>query len=383
MAVLHEASISQFAVFSICFTTYLLLLQLSRSMFGLPILILYSDQSPGGAEVSGAESGKAAGGSVGLGLVGAALLLVTAGVVESEAGQYAAMGLVVPFLLYQDAVRHYAFARARPQIAAASDGLWLGLQLVGTVAALATGNDSPVVLVGIWGLAGAVAALAAGLKLAYLPMVAGSPGWLRSNASLCRKLVTEFLANSGSYYGLLYGLAFVAGLEELGALRAAHTFIGPVIVLLLGTNSLGVPEGVRMKDDHPALLRFTSLIAGALAAASLVWGVAIYSLLPWLGPRFFTGTWFTARPLIPLLSLFAAGVGVSVGLTSGLRALALHGWIMRARAATSGMVLLVGLPGSVLIGAKGALLGLLAGEWLFCALAVSRLHRAPKSAGEG
>jgi O-antigen/teichoic acid export membrane protein len=220
--------------------------------------------------------------------------------------------------------------------------------------------------------------------LSYLPMAGSSLAWLKSHASLCRKLVTEFIANSGSYYALLYALAFVAGLDQLGALRAAHTFIGPVIVLLLGTSSLGVPEGVRMKEDDPtALLRFTSLVAAALVTASLVWGVAIYYTLPWLGPRLFTETWATARPLIPLLSLFAAGVGASVGLTSSLRAFSLHGWIMKARAAASCLVLLIGLPGSVLIGARGALLGLLAGEWLFVLLAMFRMRRAFGTAGRG
>lgn len=383
MAVLHEASVSQFAVFSICFTTYLLLLQLSRSMFGLPTLILYSNGAGAGGEDGGPESRKAAGGSVVVGLTAAVALLITAAIVDAERGQYAAMGLVVPFLLYQDAVRHFAFARARPQMAASSDGLWLGLQLVGTVAALATGNDSPVALIGIWGFSGAVAGIAAGLKLSYQPLIRNSLAWLKSNASLCRKLITEFIANSGSYYALLYGLAFVAGLDELGALRAAHTFIGPVIVLLLGTNSLGVPEGVRMKDDPLALVRFTSLIATGLATVSLAWGAAIYYTLPWLGPRFFTETWATARPLIPLLSLFAAGVGVSVGLTSGLRAFSLHGWIMKARAATSCLVLLIGLPASVLLDARGALLGLLAGEWLFALLATFRIHRAFRTADRG
>lgn len=383
MAVLHEASVSQFAVFSICFTTYLLVLQLSRSMFGLPTLILYSHQAGAGGESGDPESRRAAGGSVVVGVMAAVALLVTAAIVDVERGQYAAMGLVIPFLLYQDAVRHFAFARARPQMAAAGDGLWLGLQLLGTLAALATGNDSPVALIGIWGFSGAVAGITAGLKLSYLPMVGSSLAWLKSHASLCRKLVTEFIANSGSYYALLYWLAFVAGLDQLGALRAAHTFIGPVIVLLLATSSLGVPEGVRMKDDPSALVRFTSLIATALVTVSLVWGVVIYYTLPWLGPRFFTETWATARPLIPLLSFFAAGVGASVALTSGLRAFSLHGWIMKARATASGLVLLIGLPGSVLIGARGALLGLLAGEWLFALLATFRLHRAFRTAGRG
>jgi hypothetical protein len=141
VAVLHEASISQFAVFSICFTTYLLVLQLSRTMFGLPTLILYSNQAGAAGKDGGAESRSAAGGSMVVGLVAGVVLLITAAVVDAERGQYAAMGLVVPFLLYEDAVRHFAFARARPQMAAAGDGLWLGLQLLGTVAALATGNS--------------------------------------------------------------------------------------------------------------------------------------------------------------------------------------------------------------------------------------------------
>jgi O-antigen/teichoic acid export membrane protein len=225
-----------------------------------------------------------------------------------------------------------------------------------------------------------VAGLVAGARLGVAPLMSGSVSWLRTHRALCGKLLFEFVVNSGSFYLLLYGLAFLAGIDELGDLRAAQTLIGPVIVVLLAGNALGIPESVRVRGDIKRLRRLCLIVSSGLAAAAAAWCLALYALLPAIGPRFFASSWESARPLIPGLAVFAAAVGVSIGAGGGLRALGENAWILRARAVTGGLSLLIGLPLSLRIGAEGALIALAVTEWAFAAAAWVQLSR-PAEAG--
>ncbi|HJR52015.1 MAG TPA: hypothetical protein VJ794_12965, partial [Gemmatimonadales bacterium] len=123
-----------------------------------------------------------------------------------------------------------------------------------------------------------------------------------------------------------------------------------------------------------------------LAAAAAAWGVLIYLLLPTIGPTLFPNSWETARPLIPMLSVYAAAVGVSTGGGSGLRALGENAWITRNRALSGGLALLAGLSLSQAVGADGVLIALAATESLFAGLAWIHLARtaggSPEEDGE-
>lgn len=310
------------------------------------------------------------------GVFSAAGLVVLAALTRRAPEQFLILGLGMPLLLFQDSARHLSFSRSQPHVAALSDGLWLVLQVAGSVVAWSLGWATVPVLLTVWVVSGAVAGLMAGIRLGVVPVVAGSVGWLRRHRDLCGKLVFEFFVNSGSFYLLLYGLALLAGIDQLGRLRAAQTLIGPVVVLLLAGNALGIPESVRMRRDGRRLRRLGLILSCGLAAGALAWGTAVYALLPAMGPRFFPSSWETARPLILPLSVLAAAVGISTGASSGLRALGENSWIVRARAVSGGLTLLAGLPLSRLIGAEGALIALAGAESLFAASAWVHLTRS-------
>jgi O-antigen/teichoic acid export membrane protein len=224
-----------------------------------------------------------------------------------------------------------------------------------------------------WSAAGAAAAVVAAVTLRVLPDVSRAWSWLRQHRTLCRRLLAEFVLTSGSYYVIYFGLAALSGASALGRLKAAQALFGPATVLLLGGMALGVPESVRARGDSSTLRRFAARLSMFLAAISVASGVIAFAVLPVVGPRLFPNSWTTARPLLPLLTVFSAAIGISTGATSGLRAVDAGRWIMRARGAEGVVAVVTALPATVAAGAKGALFGLALGEIAFAAAAWRQL----------
>lgn len=379
--VLASASVRDFAVFSLCFTTYQLAAHLGRYLAGTPILVLHSDGKP----QSPAQEQAAVSTAVVLGCGGSAMLLAVGLATGSAGPQFLVLGMLLPLLLFQDAGRHLGLAKGMPQVTAASDLTWLILQLVASAAVFAAGADSALVLLAIWAASGAIAGIVLARRLKIRPYFTGARGWLREHRVLCRRLLVEFAMTTSSYYVLLYALPLVAGLSELGRLRAAQTLIGPVIVLLLGGNALGVPESVRARGDTSRLRRVALGLGGALAIFCLAWGTATFLLLPRFGPVLFPASWESARPLLPVLTLYATAVGVAMAATGGLRALGASRWISRARTVGGALTIGAGIPAAALFGAGGTLAALALSEWLVAGAACfalwrlsARPHRAPE-----
>lgn len=359
--VLTVASQAEYAVFSICFTTYLLAVLLFRALVAIPVTLLYS----GRRELkSGVEAEENTALTLGV-IIAAALapmLAISALLLDTNRDLFYILAVALPFLLYQDGARYIAYARGCPATAAKSDGLWLGLQVAGFAAAFLVGRASPASLFASWAISGAVAGVMIGLRL-HLPLrVAGARAWLATHWQLCRKLLIECVVTSGGVYAMLYGLVIVADAGQLGRLRAAQTLLGPVSVLLLGGAALGVPESVRAREDSPRLRRFAVRLSVFLAGFTVVCGLCVYLTLPAFGPHLFPSAWSPARPLIPLLVVFNAALGASTGPISGIRALGDTRWIVRGRTVSTVMLLLVGLPTAAFVGAGGAVLGLALAE---------------------
>lgn len=377
--VLAAASAREFAVFSVCFTTYQLAAHLGRYLAGTPILLLHSDGRRQSARQEQAAVSVAV--LVGCG-ASTATLLLGLGMGDGRA-QFVVLATLLPFLLFQDAGRHLGLAKGVPQVSASSDVLWLGLQLAASAGLFLAGNASAENLLAAWGLSGGVAGLVFVRRLAIRPSFEGAPAWVAENRELLRRLLVEFLTSTSSYYVVLYALPLVAGLAELGHLRAAQTLIGPVIVLLLGGNSLGIPESVRALGDTARLRRVALALGGALGLFCVAWGAGLYLLLPRFGPDFFPSSWATARPLIPMLTAYATAVGVAMAATGGLRALGASRWIARARALGGLLTVATGIPAAAAIGALGTLSALALAEWLVAGASSVQLWRASAAPGAG
>ncbi len=361
-----------FAVFTVCLTTYLLLLQLARYVIGIPLLI------DAGADAEGDAAGQAP--AVGLAAIaGAATIpLFAAAAVAWAPGRtlLVALAVTMPFLLVQDALRHAAIARGRADLAAAADAVWVVLLVAGAAAAAGGREVSATQLVGAWAGAGVVSAALLSWWLRLRPALGRAGQWLRANRVLCRRVAVEFLVNSGSYYALSYGLAALAGAVQLGYLRAAQTLFGPASVVLLGGAALGVPESVRIRGDGARLTRFARLLSAGLAALSVVCGAAVYAALPAAGPKLFPDSWAAIRSVMPWLTLFGAAIGAGAGAIAGLRALGASRWVLRGRGVTGAAALAAGLPASAWFGARGTFVALGLAECGLAVLAWGELRRA-------
>lgn len=365
--VLAVASPPEYAVFSICFTTYSLAILLMRSLVGTPITLLYSGHRSVGIRYEEEENASASLAVI-LGCVAAAGIALTALPLSRDGNQFLILALALPFLLYQDGARHVAFARGCPALAAQSDGLWVALQGAGFLGAFLFDGASPDSLFAAWAVAGALAGLMIGARLHLSLRLAGALAWARTHWQLCRRLLLECVITSGGVYVLLYGVVIVSDAGELGRLRAAQTLLGPVSVLLLGGAALGVPESVRAREDGPRLRRFAVRLSVFLAGFTIACGTFVYLTLPAFGPHVFPNAWSAARPLLPLMVLFNMALGASTGPMSGIRALGGTAWIVRARSVSTLGHLLIGLPAAATVGASGALLGMAATE---CLLAIA------------
>ena len=384
LTILATADLREFGAFSVAITGYLLVTQLTRSAFSLVVLILYSDDD-GPAVAS--RAGPAVAAAVATGVAGAVAFLAAGLAFDGGRAMFLVLAGALPFLQYQDAVRHVAFAAAQPKVAARSDGLWLFLQITASAVAALTGRASPTVLLLVWAGAGSLSGVVFGARLRAVPRFASCLGWLAENSRLCARVCTEFVLNSGSYYALSYGLVAVAGADQLGRWRAAQTLIGPVSVLLMGGTTLVVPESVRVRDRGASLHRVAAVLSTGLAGVAAAGGLLAYAVLPAVGPTLFPDTWATTRPVLPVLTLFAVAVGASTGPVAGLRARGQAGWIVRGRAVSGAAGLVAGFGLAAGSGAVGALTGLAVAEAGFAVAAWLRLRRAldgrPSAADHG
>src|SRR5436305_15051359 len=134
IVVAATGSTEQFGAFALVFGAYSAMIGVSAGLTSVPLTVRYS--AAFGEPLAHAERA-AVGAALGLGLLGSLGFFGTAGIVGGRAaGPLVAMGLVLPGLLTQDTWRYVFMARGRPAQAAANDGCWAVLQIVGMLALL-------------------------------------------------------------------------------------------------------------------------------------------------------------------------------------------------------------------------------------------------------
>jgi len=406
--ILFGVSGRPFALFSVVFTMYMLVLQGVRYVIGIPVLLGAqpvddatgagtpplpdaTDPSPPLTAILEPEAGRTPGEPVepgapsglagGVGLAVLPALLVTALAWHEAAPMVLVLAAGLPFLLAQDALRHVAIARGHPHLAVTADGAWLGLQLAGSAVLLAgtggRGRGEATALFAIWVAAGAVSWALLTVLLRARPRLERALAWARANAALGRRVALEFVVTSGGYYTLCFGLAALAGAEELGLLRAAQTLFGPATVLVLGGATFGVPESVRMGHDRHEMLRFARRLSLALGAISAACGLVVWALLPAVGPDILPDTWRAVRVVMPWLTVYGTALAAGAGATAALRARGDSRWVLTTRATASAVSLSLGLAATPALGVRGTLLGLLVAECVLAARSWARSHRQP------
>lgn len=295
---------------------------------------------------------------------------------------YVVLSASFPLLLVQDALRGLAFAQGQPRRAALNDGLWALVQ-VGVVLVL-TAGDLPALTATVvaWSAGGVVAAAVALVRFGGLPVRQAPHRWYMTN----RKVAAPLLVSHVLTY-LPANLTFllmpaVTEVAELGTLRAAYLFFGPLGILILCLRSVVLPDAARITS--PTLVRrFVIRVTCALCVVAAVWG-AVIVVLPngigmWILGQNWDGTFFPR--LFLAISLVAEAV--MVGAVAALGTFRLASRVVRVQIVAAPLILALVLVLARTHGASGAAAGFAGGYWASAVFAWLQVPSRRQLAGDG
>jgi O-antigen/teichoic acid export membrane protein len=367
--VARSLGVTAFGVFSLAWVTYGVVLNVSRGLATDPLMVRFSGVPD--AAWRGAVA-RSSGTALGVGAaLGAACLVVGAGVGGRVGPAFACLGVVLPGLLLQDAWRFAFFAAGAGRKAFVNDLVW-GVALVpALVVAARAGSVAAFVLA--WGGSAAVAAVCGCFQSGIRPRLTGAREWLSAHRDLGYRYLVENVGVSGASQLRAYGLGAIVGVGAVGVIRGAELLLGPFLAVLMGLSLVTVAEAARVLRRAPHRLGpFCLLLGGGQAVAALLWGGALLLVPDRAGELVLGGVWSSAAELIVPVTLGVAGAGLGTGAAAGLRALGAARRSLRAQLLASACYLGGGLGGALAAGTAGSAWGVAAAT--ACGSAVWWLH---------
>ncbi|MFG2560146.1 hypothetical protein [Streptomyces sp. NPDC048496] len=379
--VARSLGVTAFGVFSLAWVTYGVVLNVSRGLATDPLVVRFSGV-PGASwrAAVGRSTGTALG--VGAGL-GALCLMAGLGLGGRVGPAFAALGVMLPGLLLQDAWRFSFFAAGNGRKAFVNDVVW-GVALVpAMVVAARVGSVAAFVLA--WGASATVAAGYGYFQSGIRPRMTEARGWLREQRDLGYRYLAENVSLSGASQLRAYGLGAIVGVGAVGAVRGAELLLGPFLAVLMGLSLVTVPEAARVLRQAPHRLGpFCLLLGGGQAVGALLWGAALLLMPGRFGELVLGGVWHSASELIVPITLGVAGVGLGTGAAAGLRALGSARRSLRCQLFASACYVGGGLGGAAAAGTVGSAWGVAAATisgsavwWLQLRSALRERHRNP------
>lgn len=276
---------------------------------------------------------------------------------------YVVLAASFPLLLVQDALRGLAFAQGRPRSAALNDLLWAVVQ-VGLVIALATSHlPAMTTAVVAWAAGGVVAAVVALVRLGVLPIRQSPHRWFVTNREVAAPLLVSHVLTYLPANLTFLLMPAVTEVAELGTLRAAYLFFGPLGILILCLRSVVLPDAARITSPH-LVRRLVIRVTCALCVVAAAWGTVIV-LLPdgigmWILGKNWDGTFFPR--LFLAISLVAEAV--MVGAVAALGTFRLMSRVVRVQIVAAPLILALVLLLARTHGASGAAAGFACGYWV-------------------
>lgn len=363
VAIARSVNPRDFGAFSLAFATYLVLLGASRAIASEPLLVRFSSVDKEAWRI-GTRSSTGAAMVLGLaaGLVGVSIGIALQGTLGSG---LIALGITLPGLLLQDGWRQAFFADGRGRQAFLNDLIWTVALVPMFVVATTQPDDQVFWFMMAWGASATCAAIAGLFQAKLSPKISDTRAWLNAHRDLVPGFFGEFVVRAGGAQLVFFGLGAVAGLSAVGSIRAAQIILGPFHVAFQGIWLVAIPEQVRLLKRSPMRLRRVSLLfSGFLATTATLYGVVLLFVPDAVGKALVGANWGGAQRIILPLALSFAGLGGVMGAASGLRALAAASRSLRARVASSILLLGGGMIGAILADALGAAVGLAAANWL-------------------
>jgi O-antigen/teichoic acid export membrane protein len=357
--VARQATLDEFGAFSLAYAVSVVVLGTTDGLIGEALAVTSGDREEAMARRSLAS---AAGAALLVGVVAALALGLVAAVAPGPVGPlFGAFALLQPALFLQSAWRFGAFTLRRPRTAVANDTVWVGVQVAALALVLATGHDSPPVLVLAWGSGAVVAAVYGAFQFALVPAVRGSLTWLRETAHLGGRFAAEFLGTFGASQLALALIGAIAGFAAIAQVRGAQVLFGPLNTLANGLRVAAVPVAVRLRARGGRHLdRFVVTVGVLFTAAVVVWTGLLLVVPDDAGRAIMGDSWLEARDTVPAMAANVVTTGFAAAFVVGLRGLADAKASLRGRLGAGGVKVAGAVIGAVLAGGIGGAWGLAA-----------------------
>jgi O-antigen/teichoic acid export membrane protein len=356
VAVARSASASGFGVFSLAYSAFVLLIGFSRASISEPFSVRYAKSD---ADAWRAAARTATGAGLAEGIVGG-LAFLGAGLLASGSDRTLAIafGLTMPGLMLQDTWRYCYVTQGRTDRAFLTDAIFLGAMVPSLLLVGAAGGSSAG-FVAVWGGSATLAAIVAVVASRTPPGLRAARAWFSGERELSLRYTGEYVAVYGAAQLTFFAIAWAAGVEATGSVRAGFILFGPAILILQASRLLLIPEGVRLLErSKQALLRGVLVLAIVLPLTTLAWAAVLLALPDRWGVALLGASWEGGRALVVPIAVVEAASAVELAALIGLRALAAARYSMRARLAESVLTVTGGTVGAVTGGALGATWGM-------------------------
>lgn len=309
VAAARLSTVTDFARFSAVYLVFTVLLGASGAYTGQPLVL----RRGGGEDTRGACRSAVVFTVAASAVLGGLMAGVCVLVPGDTARALTVLGLVLPVVLGQDALRYAFSTLQRPHLALGSDLVRL-VCVLGALSAQGYGTG-PARLVAVWGLSALPALL---LSSALLHRATtGTPVRLRpmlSRGHLGQRFAVEFGVGNATGQLSVLGLGAVADPLLVGALRGATTLFGPLNVLFTSATSFGPPLLGRVTGERRRV-RATAALAAVLAGTAALWATVLVLLPDRVGRELLGDTWPVASALLPATgSQYAAMAAGTCGL---------------------------------------------------------------------
>lgn len=354
VAVARGATTAEFGAWSVGYAGYMVALVSTRALAATPLLLLRAD-SPGVLIrwIRGAG---------GLALVIGCLvgpLLVAPGLVFAKLlPSLLAFAVCLPALLFQDVMRHGAFAASRSRDAAALDLAWLATQGAAFVWLVVAGATSAPVVTLAWGTSCLPAVAVLVLRRRLHPSFGLLAGfWARARPDGVKLLADNALATLATQ-ALPVVVAASVGLAAAGALRGALTLMGAVNIVVAGLTPIATLAARRRFDASGRIVGFVLQWSSALFVVGLVNGAVLWIMPDPMGRQVLGATWATASGIILPLVLHSLMRGPFTGIPIALQASDRVSRALTLRMWTTVPTVLLPWGGALWFGLSGAVWGI-------------------------
>ena len=363
-ALASQVSDVEFGTFATTFAAWTFFLGSSR-VIGGDLLLLRSAENDFDL---GTYAGRLLPFSAGYGFIGLVMCTVAALAIGGSAlSVLVALGVGLPALLVQDALRYIFFAADRAREAAVMDAIWFVVQAALMVVVMTT-DTTPKSWMFVAAWAGgatcslAVAYLTARLGSTVALALAAPKRWIDGDVRRALSFLIDFLLGGGVAQLGLVGVAAIIGFEAVGSLRGAIALFAPSLTLVSGFRIFILPRLRSQFLENAATARRTAYgVAAMFVGLNVAWGVLLWAVSPTLGPKVLGDTWPGARSVLFVVALS------QIVWASGFAFADLARASVRPRSLVSGRVVIAGTSLlTMVVGAwgwdlRGAALGQLVG----------------------